>query len=591
MRPQSHDPARWRAYRRQTVDTRHVIHYLLYVESHSGQTREDLDALEQEKDNIFAAMDQAFRNGKWRRYQRFAQALCREHGLFHVRGDWARWRRSLEQAITAARNEQNHWAEVEFVQMLHTMSIASRENSPGPLLESLEVQLESLPWNDSIMQALAAMAAVFGAGDAAGGYEGPGPTLSGLIEKDLQESPLGSADLLQLVTGRQLPKWFKIHERRRARSLTHRANLSLMAGHFQEAKVLLQESEAVLARWDDAKAQAVSQVNQAIILDLGGEQGKADQLYNEHLEAALQSSQEVDQAYLLRLKGMRHLRRDELPEAERLLSRSRELFEAMGFKAEIAKSLHLQAELEIQHGRLLEARQLLLESLVIEENLDKQDGICHALYDLASLALRRNEYSEAECHCDRGLAICASTQEPIWQASFLRQRGRISHQQGRHDIASRNYAESLRLLEQGDSQGELGAVLRDLGELGLDLGHDELAKEYFLRAYGLAKKHGDMAGMGKSALHLGQLFALSGESDAAERVYHEGIVVSRTTGDRAREGVILYCLARLYAAQRRWDEARRTAEQAYAIAERGNLREWIAALLDEVGQTEEPSCL
>lgn len=82
---------------------RFVQHFVDYVEAHPRTNAEDLNAIEEEKDNIFEAMNIAYTNGDLPSVTQIFAVLGRPHnGFFELRGYWEAAIRYGELAVAAA---------------------------------------------------------------------------------------------------------------------------------------------------------------------------------------------------------------------------------------------------------------------------------------------------------------------------------------------------------------------------------------------------------------------------------------------------------------------------------------------------------
>jgi len=90
---------------------RFVSYFLAYAESHSQLTPEDFDALEEERENLLAAMDYAYAAEDWQSVMQIRSAL---EEFLDVRGYWDEAIRRGEQAVEAARAAGDEWAVAQF---------------------------------------------------------------------------------------------------------------------------------------------------------------------------------------------------------------------------------------------------------------------------------------------------------------------------------------------------------------------------------------------------------------------------------------------------------------------------------------------
>lgn len=154
-------------------------------------------------------------------------------------------------------------------------------------------------------------------------------------------------------------------------------------------------------------------------------------------------------------------------------------------------------------------------------------GEAGVLLQLAELHIRNEDYKTALTYLARSLAIWQSIGDPRMQAVPIALTGQVHERQNQPVLALQYYNEALALNRQGKDSREEAYTLNSIGRI-------------------------------QEAL---------GDRDKALDNYTQALALNRTTGDRLGESGTLYLIAKLQQSFGRLNDAKINSEQAIALAE------------------------
>jgi tetratricopeptide (TPR) repeat protein len=406
---------------------RFVAYFLRYAVEHENPTPEDYDTLEEEKDNLLRAAEEAFASGDWRSVMTMAYALGKPvSGMLSVRGYWDEAVRLGEQALQAARSSQD---EAQIANLSHNVAVMYGDR--GELAEARRLYDESLE-----------------------------------IEKRLGNRRGVASTLHQLAT------------------------LAQDQGEMEEACRLYDESLEINERLGDQRGIALTVWGLGNISLNQGYFDKSKKLFHEALETFRNLEDQANTAGLLHQLGRVAQAQGEMEEARRLYDESLEINERLGDQSGVAISLHQLAMLAEDKGDKAEARRLYNESLEIEKRLGNQRGVASTLHNLAALAQGQGEMDEARRLYDESLEIKKRLGNQSGVASTLHQLGRLAEDKGDKAEARRLYDESLEIAKRLGNQSVVASTLHQLAMLAEDEGDKAEAAQLFREALSIFERLG-----------------------------------------------------------------------------------------------------
>jgi tetratricopeptide (TPR) repeat protein len=364
---------------------RFIAYFLAYAEAHPEVTKEDLDALDNERENLLAALDYAYAAEDWESVIRLAHEICPPViGLFGVRGYW---------------DEAIKWGE-------QAAEAASQANLP-------------------------AVAAAFS------GDVGTIRYLRGDYAKARE------ACQKALVFFQQAGD-----ERNVAVALHQLGMVAQGQGHYQEAKDLYNQSLEIERNLGDQAGIAKSLLQLGSIAQLQGDYQEAKDLYNQSLEIERTLGNQAGIAMCLHGLGMVAQLQGHYQEAKNLYSESLEIVRSLGDQAGIAMSLHQLGIIAQDQGHYQEAKDLYDQSLEIARSLRDQAGIAMSLHQLGIIAQLQGHYQEAKDLYDQSLEIKRNLGDQAGIASSLGQLGRLAEEASNKEEAAQLYREALVIFEK-----------------------------------------------------------------------------------------------------------------------------------------------
>jgi tetratricopeptide (TPR) repeat protein len=290
---------------------RFVLYFKQYAESHSKVTKEDLDALESEKDNLLSALDVAFEIQAWESVMQIVVAFDRPaDGFLSLRGYWDEAIQRSEQAVKAAQEMKDEWR----VAMFEIYAAILRQNR-GEYEQARNLLKQSLN--------------VFGR--------------------------LGS-------------------ETNIAVALHQLGIIAQNEGEIEEARRLYNESLEIKKKLGDQRGIASTLHQLGSIAEDEGEIEEARRLYNESLDIEKRLGNQQGIASTLHELGRLAQSQGEIEEARRLYNESLEINKKLGDQSGIASTLGQLGLLAEEEGDNAEAVRLLREALSIFEKLKSPDA-------------------------------------------------------------------------------------------------------------------------------------------------------------------------------------------------------------------------
>jgi len=346
--------------RTEVLKERFVAHFLAYAEAHPEVTKEDLDALDDERENLLTALDYAYAAQDWESMIRIADEICAPNtGVLGVRGYWDEAMKWAERVAEAARRA--HLPAVAAVFSGHVGTIRFQR---GDYTEAREAHQEALLFFQQAGDERNVGAAFHQLGmvaQAQGDYEKAKNLYNQSLEikTTLSDQATIAASLYQLGT------------------------IAQAQGDYQEAETLCNRTLKIATDLGDQAGMARSLYQLGIIARVQSDYQKAKTLYNRSLEIATNLGHQVGIAKCLGQLGIIAQVQGNHQKAKTLYGRSLEIKRNLGDQAGIATSLHNLGMLAEERGRVDEPAQLYREALAIFERL----GSPHA--EIARCALAR----------------------------------------------------------------------------------------------------------------------------------------------------------------------------------------------------------
>ncbi len=245
--------------RTEGLKKRFVAHFLAYAVAHPGVTKEDLDALDEERENLLAALDYAYTAEDWQSLIAILGTIAFP-GLLYTRGYWDDAVRWGDRGLEAARKAHD---EASIAWVAH--NLANIYESRGKYDEAKDLYNQSLEIHKQV-------------GDQAGIAKSLHQL--GIIAQDQGDYQVAK-DLYNqgLEIKRNLGDQAGI-----AKSLGQLGRVAQDQGRYQEAKDLYNQSLEIDKQLGNQAGIATSLHNLAMVAHLQGDYQEAKDLYNQSLE-------------------------------------------------------------------------------------------------------------------------------------------------------------------------------------------------------------------------------------------------------------------------------------------------------------------
>jgi tetratricopeptide (TPR) repeat protein len=216
-------------------------------------------------------------------------------------------------------------------------------------------------------------------------------------------------------------------------------------------------------------------------------------------------------------------------------------------------------------GLLDAARFHFQRELDSAEALNKLEGVCIALQDLANVYSRQKQFAQAEDVMQRSLTLAHSLGSRYREATGLANLGVTYGSQGRLAEAEASFQQSLAIAKE---LPELVVQAENWFNLGITYLHQQrLAEAETAINQSLSSYHelGYKRREGECLHRLGYLFQKQGRVTEALSAYEQALSIFEETGDLPSVGNTLMNLARLRHNQAQMDEALKLAKRAAGV--------------------------
>ncbi len=279
-------------------------------------------------------------------------------------------------------------------------------------------------------------------------------------------------------------------------------------------------------------------------------------------------------------------RRGELANARELLLESIAVFEELADRAGRAASVHQLAVIEHAQGKSAEARRLLRESIAVREELGDGRGRAASLHQLAIIEHTQGNLLEARRLLRESIALLAELGDRRGRAASLHQLAVIEHAQGNLLEARRLLRESIAVNEEvGDPRGRAASMHR-LAIIEHDQGNPVEARKLLRESIAVLEDIGDRQGRAASLYQLAIIEHAQGNPVEARRLLQESLGALEELGDRQGRAASLHELAAIEHDQGNPVEARRLLRESIAVLEELGDRQGRAASLYQLAIIE-----
>ena len=210
-------------------------------------------------------------------------------------------------------------------------------------------------------------------------------------------------------------------------------------------------------------------------------------------------------------------------------------------------------------------------------------------YQVAWMHYNRANTNEAVRWTDRCTEAWAQGGSKHKQATCIRMRGLLAHQQKDYDAAEQLFQDALVIWRDLNNEDEIATVLNSLGTLEHKRKQYDKADQYYHEALALAEKLNYKEAQANISVNLGELMLDYERWTEAREWYEKALQLAREVGRQDLIALDLYGLARVHEEERHPDLALPLAQEALTIYERlrdkdlAETRELVERLKKKVG--------
>lgn len=397
---------------------RFVQHFVGYVEAHPRTSADDFKAIEEEKDNIFEALELAHAGGDFSSVTKVFNVLGRPHnGFFEIRGYWdaaLKYGHLAMEAATALGQEKKN------LQACFTYTVADFHRKKGefetarrllqPLVDDGGMSLD----NQSYVNSLHFM---------------------GMVEFDEHRYKKAAELFHRELAASEGAEEGGVDQRGIANCTQELGRIARLQGRFEEARVFYQRSLTIRKQLKNADGSDDVAAPKSSFHDLGllaHQQGEWEQVHHEDHQKARELYDEALSFY------------GESLCLKKILGNKSSVAHTLTEMAELARLRARYADSEQEKARLYqEARSNLMESLEIKKELLDQLHIAYSKYILGRVALDEGNIPEAQKLCDESLKIRVEYKDEAGMAGCRYLAGLIAEQQGEQSKAARFFRAAL----------------------------------------------------------------------------------------------------------------------------------------------------
>jgi tetratricopeptide (TPR) repeat protein len=334
------------AYRQRFVD-----YFVDYAEAHAETTPDDLNALEDERENLLAAMDVAFADEDWQSVMRIADVIAAPaSGVLSIHGYWDDAIARGEQAAEAARRAGDESAAARF------------EGNAATILTDRGEYAKARETHERVLETYKRL------GDEAS-------VAVSLHQLGVLAQAQGDYATAQAHYAESLDIFKKLGDQRGIALTTWGlGNITSDQGNYAEARKYFEEALQTFRRLGDQKNIAGVLHQLGMLAQAQGDYATARAHYAESLEIAKKLGDQSGIAITLHQLGMLAQDQGDYATAQAHYAESLEIKKKLGDQSGIARTLHQLGMLAEIAGDKAKAAQLFREALEIFERLKSPDA-------------------------------------------------------------------------------------------------------------------------------------------------------------------------------------------------------------------------
>ena len=552
----------------ETVYAAHAAYYLaLALQAQPEFFRTELgmwlDRLEQEHDNMRAALQWLLENKRWSEVLQMESTLWRFWLIRDHQEEGDHW---LERTLTALRQMSSDEQERQIGAPL----LASAYYAAGVMADSRGLYQRSMErWEESLR--------LYRASE---DFSGIARTLNKLGTVYIRQDPSQAHTYYEegLALARQHGDAYG-----EAAALASMADDAFSVAHFEQAKQLCEESLAISRRLQDIRSIAYRLSDLGQIMANLGNYTRAHALLTESLNMHREIKDRLGIAFALIPLGMvtLYLGDEAIPHTllEDYLTSTPQ--DEIGNRNQVAQYLGSLGEIALQQKKEKEqfaARALLEESLAIFRQLGNEEGMASKLFALGTIEFGEGKFFQAYTLLSESLTIAQKHANRMMTSASYYMLGQVEAHKGNFSVAYNYIEQSLHILREIGDRWLISSRIIQLGLVEMNQGHNTHAQELCDEGIRVAREIGDRSQIADALNVLAVLYIIKKEYTRAEEVLAECRALSdyQTT---------CYCVAdqgMLALRQGQAEQARPFIEQALSMALHARNHWYVASCLERL---------
>jgi tetratricopeptide (TPR) repeat protein len=267
-------------------------------------------------------------------------------------------------------------------------------------------------------------------------------------------------------------------------ALVHKGWFQTRLGHFEQGKMLFQESLTILQRAGDSaqREMAYCLLFFGIAMYIAGEPAVTISLIRGSLPLFDQFDDLWGRGTATSFLGQATLALGQPVEAQHLLQESLVVLNEIGNQLNVAYTISALGHVAQTTGRIEQAEEYHLEALKIRTEIGEQTGLAFTLCDLGEVARLKGAHDQAKQYFEQALILAREMGLQMARAEALRGLGNLAERGGEYATANQFFQESLALSGGPGMYTHSSSAVTGLGWATLGLAEYQEAKQYFSEA-------------------------------------------------------------------------------------------------------------
>jgi tetratricopeptide (TPR) repeat protein len=253
--------------------------------------------------------------------------------------------------------------------------------------------------------------------------------------------------------------------------------------------------------------------------------------------------------------GYAYQQRNKYEEAIAYYQQSRELYQQLGKKKDVANSWYWMADCYRQWGKYEEALDAAQQDLALHQQLDELPDIADAYYQLGGIYQDWGKYEEAIAHYQQSRELYQQLGKEkdvanswYWMAVCYRQWGKYEEglDAAQQDLALRQQLDELP--DIADAYYQLGGIYQDWGKYEEAIAHYQQSRELY-------QQLGKEKNVANSWYWMAVCYRQWGKYEEALDAAQQDLALRRQLDDRPRIAIAYYQLGRIYQDWGKYEEA------------------------------------